>query len=200
MGRMVKLTLAAAMAAGLVATTAATAVGSNTAAVRASSYINRDTGMPTENPDVNIPSNCTSPDPADVQVLSPAGTAVNNVHNDACLFAADGSVADGPATFESFGVGGISACPDPDLGGPRTAVAHDHNGDGRNEHCHLSGYQLRNAPGDFEYHARLNNTTTPGQQRVLFCADPDTDGCLDERIVAQVAVGWVPPSTSSPAG
>lgn len=187
----------AALAAGMVGTTAGTALGGHTAAVRASSYINRDTGAPTENPDVSIPSNCAVPDPADTQVLSPMGTTANNVHNDACLFAADGSRADGPATFESFGVGGISACPDPDLGGPRTAVAHDHDGDGRNEHCHQSGYQLRSAPGDLEYHARLNNTTTPGQQRVLFCSDPDGDGCLDERVVSQVAVGWVPAPASN---
>ena len=197
MARMARLLAVAALAAGTVAASAGSAVGAHGPA-RASSYINRDTGMATENSDVSIPSNCASPDSADLQALSPAGTTTRNVHNDACLFAADGSVADGPATFESFGVGGISACPDPDGAGPRTAVAHDHNGDGRNEHCHLSGYQLRNAPGDREYHARLNNTTTPGQQRVLFCYDVDQDGCLDEAVVSQVAVGWVPPS--SPAG
>lgn len=200
MRRLAKMTMAAALVAGAMAVNAGAAVGGHLSPARASSYLNRDTGQPTENPDISIPSNCTQPDPADVQALSPVGTTANNVHNDACLFASNGAAADGPATFESFGVGGISGCPDPDGAGPRTSVAHDHDGDGRNEHCHQSGYQLRNAPGDLEYHARLNNTTTPGQQRVLFCYDVDQDGCLDERIVSQVAIGWVPASSPAPTG
>jgi len=99
-----------------------------------------------------------------------------------------------PASFELFGVGAFSACPDPDGAGARTSVAHDHNGDGRNEHCHQSGYQMTQAPGNFEYHARVNNTTQPGQSRVLFCYDPDQDGCLDESVRSQIAVGWTPAS------
>jgi hypothetical protein len=38
----------------------------------------------------------------------------------------------------------------------------------------------------------VNNSTAGGQSRVLFCADPDQDGCLDERVVSQVAIGWLP--------
>jgi hypothetical protein len=37
-----------------------------------------------------------------------------------------------------------------------------------------------------------NNSTQSGQTRVLFCYDPDQDGCLDERVLSQVAIGWVP--------
>ncbi len=171
-------------------------------AVRATAYVAADTSLATQNPDVDVPSNCGRPDMVDIQTLSPSGSVANNVHVDACLFTAaapagaTASDADGPATFESFGVGGVSACPDPDGAGPRTSTVHDHDGDGRNEHCHLSGYQLRGTAGDLEFHARFNNSTAAGQQRILFCLDPDQDGCLDESVRAQVALGWVPPSGS----
>jgi hypothetical protein len=46
--------------------------------------------------------------------------------------------------------------------------------------------------GAQEYHMRLNNSATPGQSRIVFCADPDHDGCLDEAVRGQVAIGWVP--------
>ncbi len=166
---------------------------------RATSYIARDTGAATENPDVNIPSNCGRPDVADIQRMSAPGSTARNVHNDACLFSAAApstatrSDVDVPATFESFGVGYISACPDPDLTGPKTATTHDHSGDGFADHCHQSGVQSRpGAAGNDEYHARLNNFTAPGQQRVLFCYDPDGDGCLDESVRSQIAIGWTP--------
>ena len=163
--------------------------------VRASAYVRNDAGLATFNPDVNPGSNCATPDSDDVQPLSSPGTVNRNVHVDACLFtsgaAAGATVSDVdvPATFELFGVGTFSACPDPDGTGPKTAVRHDHNGDGAFEHCHLSGFQSTGT-GALEYHARVNNTTTPGQTRVLFCADPGQDGCLDEGVVSQVAIGW----------
>ena len=105
------------------------------------------------------------------------------------------SDVDTAVTYELFGAGTISACPDPDGAGPKTAVRHDHNSDGSFEHCHLSGYQSAGT-GALEYHARVNNTAGAGQTRVLFCADPDQDGCLDEAVLSQTAIGWTPAAVS----
>ncbi len=165
--------------------------------VRATAYIRADVGLPTFNPDVNPNSNCATPDYDDIQTSSAPGSTANNVHVDACLFSANAapgatvSDVDVPATYEIFGVGTINACPDPDGTGPKTAVRHDHNADGTFEHCHLSGYQSTGT-GALEYHARVNNTVGSGQTRVLFCNDPDQDGCLDEAVRNQVAIGWLP--------
>jgi hypothetical protein len=164
---------------------------------RATAYVRGDAGLPTFNPDVNPNSNCATPDYADIQTLSGAGATANNVHIDACVFGPDAgrsatqSDVDVPTTFELSGVGTFSACPDPDGAGPKTAVRHDHDGDGNFEHCHLSGYQSTGT-GALEYHARVNNSTQAGQSRVLFCYDPDQDGCLDEAFRNQVAIGWTP--------
>lgn len=162
----------------------------------AASYINRDTGAATENPDVRENSRCSRPDRRDTQRLSDAGTANRNVHNDACFFekrARRGEAArkvDAPATFDSSGVGSISACPDPDGAGPKIAVSKDRDGDGRTDFCFQSGYQEKGMAGDREFHARLNNTTTPGRQRVVWCYDPDRDGCSDERARDRIAIDW----------
>ena len=90
---------------------------------------------------------------------------------------------DGPASFQSFGVGFISACPDPDGAGPKVAILSDTNGDGRNDRCVQSSYQDRgvvgvaDVAGDFEYHARLNNNTaTVGTQDVKWGLDRDLNG------------------------
>jgi len=154
---------------------------------------------------VNSNSNCATPDQSDIQPLSTAGTTNRNVHVDACLFssaAAPGATqsdVDVPATFELFGAGTISACPDPDGAGPKTALREDHDGDGNFEHCHVSGYQSTGT-GALEYHTRINNTTQPGQSRVLFCYDPNQNGCLDESVLSQVAIGWTPAPSSGTAG
>ena len=171
------------------------ALGASTP-VRATAYVRNDAGLATFNADVNPNSNCATPDYYDVQALSSPGTTNRNVHVDACLFGsaagpgATVSDVDSPASFELFGVGTFSACPDPDGAGPKTAVRHDHDGDGAFEHCHQSGYQSTGT-GALEYHARDNNTAGAGQTRVLFCADADQDGCLDESVVSQGAIGWV---------
>ena len=97
-----------------------------------------------------------------------------------------------PASFQSLGVGFITACPDPDLTGPRTARLSDMNLDGRNDLCTQSGYQNRpGIDGNREYHARMNSTM-PGGQIVLFCHDPDSDGCLDERVLSVSVIVWLP--------
>ena len=187
---------ASALALGILSLTGA-AFGAHTTPVRAIAYVRADAGLATFNPDVNPNSNCATPDYDDVQALSNPGATNSNVHVDACLFtpaAAPGATvsdADTTATYEISGAGTISACPDPDGAGSKTAARHDHNGDGTFEHCHQSGYQSTGT-GALEYHARINNSTQPGQTRVLFCYDPDQDGCLDERVVSQVAIGWVP--------
>jgi len=43
--------------------------------------------------------------------------------------------ADGPASFQSFGAGYISACPDPDGAGPKYAILRDTNDDGGGQCC-----------------------------------------------------------------
>jgi len=159
---------------------------------RASSYIKADVGLSTFNPDVSADSDCGTPQQVDIQRV---GTT--NVHNDACLFTAeaprnaDESDVDAPASFQSLGVGFITACPDPDGGGAKTARLSDSDVDGRNDLCTQSGFQTRGTDGDREYHARLNSAT-PGGQVVLFCHDPDRDGCFDERVLSVAVVVWLP--------
>jgi hypothetical protein len=171
-------------------------------AVRATAYVRNDAGLPTFNADVNPNSNCATPVYDDLQTVGAPGATANNVHVDACLFtaaAAPGATVsdvDTAVTYEIFGAGTISGCPDPDGAGPKTAVRHDHNGDGTFEHCHQSGYQSTGT-GALEYHARVNNTTGAGQTRVLICADADQDGCVDEAVRSQVAIGWTPAAPTS---
>lgn len=165
---------------------------------RAVSYINPDTGGATANPDVNANSNCSSPDQIDVQSLSSAGTATNNVHNDACFFGAGSGgygyrgygssvQVDGPATFESRGVGIISACPDPENAGPKVAIL-----SADKKSCFQSGYQEKGTAGDKEFHARLNDTSTAGTQTVVWCYDPNRNGCSDESALrSTIRVNWV---------
>lgn len=170
--------------------------GDRNAPERAVSYINPDIGSATANADVNPNSNCFTPDQYDTQKLSPAGTTTNNVHNDACFFgrserswsgsSGNEQKVDGPATFESFGVGLISACPDPDGAGPKVAVL-----SADRKRCFQSGYQEKGMAGDLEFHARLNNTDAPGTQRVVWCYDPERNGCSDSRVKSTVAVNWV---------
>ena len=163
-------------------------------AALASSYINPDTGTATANPDVAAASDCAASDQADVQQLSTTGTTNRNVHNDACLFVGsqvDTSTFDGRASFDSSGVGSISACPDPDGAGPKTATLTDQNGDGRMDLCRLTGYQSTGATGDGEYHARMNNTDTVGDQVVVFCYDNDRNGCTDETVTSRTTITWV---------
>ncbi len=159
---------------------------------RAVSYINPDTGLPTANPDVATNSECGSPDIVDLQ------TVTKNVHVDGCLFTseaprdADESDVDAPASFQSLGVGFITACPDPDNTGPKTSRLRDTDLDGRNDLCTQSGFQMKpGVDGNFEYHARMNSTT-PGGQVVLFCHDPDADGCFDERVLSVTVIVWLP--------
>ena len=157
---------------------------------RASSYINPDTGSATANNDVDPNSSCFRADPYDMQMFSPAGTAKKNVHNDACFLDRNGKKLDGPASFESRGVGVISACPDPDNAGPKTASLRDKNGDGRADLCFQSGYQTKGIAGDLEFHARLNNTGMAGTQYVTWCSDKDADGCSDEWNKSSIRIDW----------
>ena len=168
--------------------------------LRTVSYINRDTGAATENPDVNKDSSCFNPDQYDMQMFSDAGTANRNVHNDACFLDDRGNKAGKGigATFRSSGTGFISACPDPDGAGPERAVLADKNGDGRADSCFQSSYQDRgvlgtaDVAGDFEYHARLNNNNaqTPGEQQVKWGLDRDGDGFIDDRNDDDIKVDW----------
>jgi len=160
------------------------------------SYINPDTGAATANPDVDPNSSCFSPDQYDMQRFSDPGTANRNVHNDAC-FLKDGVKVDGPASFESKGVGFISACPDPDGAGPKVAVLSDSNGDGRKDLCFQSGYQMKGIAGDLEFHARMNNTGMAGTQTVTWCSDADRDGCSDEWNKSTIRIDWSADGTAT---
>ncbi len=169
--------------------------GNNRERVRASSYINPDTGLPTENSTVNRGSNCFRPDRSDTQQFSDPGSTANNVHNDACFLMGDRMV-DGPASFESRGDGFISACPDPDGAGPATATLSDKNGDGRMDLCFQTGFQNKvDTAGNGEFHTRLNNNTgMAGRQTVVFCSDRNENGCSDETVKRPS------PSTGTPTG
>lgn len=200
--------LAIAMTLGL-ASSSALGAGAPAQAV---AYVNPDTGAATQNGNVDPKSDCEAPDQRDRQRLSAEGASERNVHVDACLTDAQGQAFDGTVTFASRGAGSISACPDPDqtvaqapqvMNGPQVAYVHDHNGDGRNDHCHQSGYQMKDAAGDEEYHVRLNNDASPGRQRVTFCFDPEQDpaadaagqpsghGCADTEVKSRVLIRWI---------
>lgn len=159
----------------------------------AASYINRDTGAVTENPNIKVPSNCLTPDRFDeVQTVSPAGSTANNVHNDACLLDSRGNKLDDGATYESYGVGIINACPDPDNAGPRTAVLDAGPTGVPATRCRQSGYQQKGIAGDKEFHARLNSTV-PGTQTVVWCYDENLNGCFDDNIQDAIVIQWKRP-------
>ena len=159
---------------------------------RAVSYINGDGG---KNADVDPNSSCYKPDQYDMQAFSSAASGNpgdNNVHNDACFLDGNGNkVGDGVgASFVSSGTGYISACPDPDGAGPEFARLRDLDGDGRNDSCFQSSYQEKNAAGDFEYHARVNNTGSKGEQQVKWGRDDDGDGRIDSRDDDDIRIDW----------
>lgn len=161
----------------------------------ARNYINSDDGA---NPNVDRNSECRTPDRFDVQRLSPRGETTKNVHIDACLFDRyrdDGRQklrkVDGRVTWQSFGVGEVFSCPDPDDGGPKTAKTRDSDRDGDLDMCLQSGYQEKGIAGDREFHLRVNNDAKRGTQSVIFCYDRDRNGCLDEDIKDVAVVKWV---------
>ena len=203
--RLTKQLALATAAAGMLALTGGTAAQAHhsygaeagSTSGRAASYVNPDTGAATANPDVDPTSSCFSSDQSDKQQFSDPGTANRNVHNDAC-FLDDGIKVDGFASFESSGVGFISACPDPDGAGPKVAVLSDKNNDGRNDLCFQSGYQMKGMAGDLEFHARLNNNRgTAGTQYVTWCSDTDRDGCSDERNSSSIRIDWSADGTAA---
>jgi hypothetical protein len=161
---------------------------------KAVSYINGDAG---KNADVDPNSSCFNPDQYDMQAFSSAASGNpgnNNVHNDACFLDDRGNkVGKGiGASFQSSGVGYISACPDPDGAGPEFSRLRDLNGDGRMDSCFQSSYQDNPnlAAGDDEYHARVNNTGMAGDQEVKWGMDRDADGRIDSRDDDDIKVTW----------
>ena len=124
---------------------------------------------------------------ADTQTLSQVGTTTNNVHTDACFFDSGRSQKlDEPASFASRGVGVISACPDPDGTGPKVSILSVDK-----KRCFQSGYQDNGLTGNDEFHARMNNDGTPGMQRVVWCYDPENNGCADSRVKRDTRINWV---------
>ncbi len=160
--------------------------------LRTVSYINGDGG---KNADVDPNSSCFNPDQYDMQAFSSVASGNpgdRNVHNDACFLDDRGNkVGQGiGASFQSSGTGYISACPDPDGAGPEFSRLRDLNGDGRNDSCFQSSYQEKGAAGDFEYHARVNNTGMTGSQDVKWGVDRDADGRIDNRNDDSISVDW----------
>ena len=165
------------------------------------SYINGDAG---KNADVDPNSSCYRPDQYDMQKFSSAASGNpgdNNVHNDACFLDGNGNKVGKNigASFQSTGTGYISACPDPDGAGPAFRVLRDLNGDGRNDSCFQSSYQENPAlaAGNFEYHARVNNTGMAGSQQVKWGRDNDGDGRIDGWDADDIKVDWSSTGTSS---
>ena len=162
---------------------------------RAVSYINGDAG---KNADVDPNSSCFNPDQYDMQAFSSAASGNpgnNNVHNDACFLDDRGNKVGKNigASFQSSGTGYISACPDPDGAGTVAfSRLRDLNGDGRNDSCFQSSYQENPAlaAGNFEYHARVNNTGMAGDQEVKWGLDRDGDGRIDDRNDDDIKVTW----------
>lgn len=184
-----------ASAAGTAASSVQLSHGDSSKPDLARNYINSDDGV---NPNVDRDSECRTPDRFDVQRLSPRGKTTKNVHIDACLFDRyrdDGRQklrkVDGRVTWQSFGVGEVFSCPDPDDGGPKTAVTRDSDRDGDLDMCLQSGYQEKGIAGDREFHVRVNNDSKRGTQSVVFCYDRDRNGCLDEDIKDVAVVKWV---------
>jgi hypothetical protein len=167
--------------------------GEGNGAFHAASYINPDGG---ENDNVDSNSSCTTPDQYDRQEVSTRASGKpgdNNVHNDACFLDTNGNKADGPASFQSFGVGYISACPDPDGEGPKYAILRDTDADGRKDLCFQSGYQesaLPTTAGNEEFHTRLNARSNTGRQRVVWCSDANANGCRDEEVKDRIVIRW----------
>ena len=148
--------------------------------------------------DVDPNSSCFNRDQYDMQKFSDPATGNpgnNNVHNDACFLDGNGNKVGKNigATFQASGTGYISACPDPDgADGPAIRVLRDLNGDGRNDSCFQSSFQENPAlvAGNFEYHARVNNTGMAGSQQVKWGLDQDGDGRIDGYDVDSVKVDW----------
>ena len=185
--------MVASMTAAAFATYGETTYGGATGNVdRAVSYINRDDGLPSQNNSIPAGSDCGNPWRHDRrQQVSPNGSLDNNVHNDACLLDRDGRKVDGRATFESYGAGYISACPDPDDAGPKTAKLVDRNSDGRADRCIQSGYQQKGGAGDTEFHARFNRQGLTGLQSIRWCYDRGDTGCYDDKIQDHLTIRWV---------
>ena len=161
---------------------------------RAASYINGDAGR---NADVDPNSSCYRPDQYDMQKFSSAASGNpgdNNVHNDACFLDRNGNKVGKNigATFQASGTGYLSAFPDPDGAGPAIRTLRDLNGDGRNDSCFQSSFQENPAlaAGNFEYHARVNNTGMAGSQDVKWGTDSDGDGRIDGYNNDSIKVDW----------
>lgn len=149
---------------------------------RPAAYINPDTGMATENPNVDEDSECETPTQSDTQPLGSEADGTGNVHVDACLFDGSDMRVDTQAAFTVSGVGVIAACPDPDMDGPQTSMQSANS-------CVLSNFEEANS----EYHVRVVSGTA-GQQTVDFCADPQGDGCDDATEKSTVRVTWGAPT------
>jgi hypothetical protein len=181
------LAVAAALTLAAVGLVLAVPAQAQTADARPVAYINPDTGKDTENSGVSAGSGCDSPVQADTMALGDEATGAGNVHVDACLF--DGSErVDVQATFDVSGVGVVSACPDADMAGPKTAVKTD-------DRCVQGGFEQANS----EYHVRVVSATA-GVQTVRFCADPEGNGCGDADDVSTVRITWGAPQGGVAAG
>lgn len=131
---------------------------------------------------------CTKGTPSRIQ---PAGIRVGNGVEVVACFSRNGVMGRvAPmVTFQLFGVGAIAGCGGgPAPAGSVTLVYSDGPHGLTVRMCHVTN-------GNFPSLGVVS--ADAGQSRVLFCADPDRDGCLDEPSVAQVAIGWVSSGAST---
>lgn len=138
----------------------------------------------------NIASNssCTAPDKFDTQSVTSFDDGSTSVQLSGCLLGTrddNSDRVDVRASYETTGVGGIYACPDPDSDGPKISVATDNDGDGLNDRCTLSGYETDN----LEYRVQLLSEIA-GSQVILFCTDANANGCSDERVRSRAEINW----------
>ena len=182
-----RLLVSAALALAVAGLGAAAPAHAQTGGERPVAYINPDTGKETENPGVAGGSGCDAPVQADTMALGDEASGAGNVHVDACLFSGSDRV-DVKAAFEVTGVGVVSACPDADKEGPKTAVKTD-------DRCVQDGFEQANS----EYHVRVVSATA-GVQTVTFCADPEGNGCSDATDTSAVRITWGAPQGGVAAG
>lgn len=146
------------------------------APTRAVAYVNPDAGAATANPDVEANSSCATPDTNDTQAVGDPATGTGNVHVDACLFAG-ASPLDTRASFDVIGPAVVSGCPDPD----KEAMAKSSTK--TDARCTLSGFEDANK----EYHVRVVGTSA-GIAQVVFCGDPESNGCADASVKETVII------------
>jgi hypothetical protein len=142
--------------------------------------------------DANPPSpatgtSCTNPDKEETNALGQTEAIT------VCVKDQFGDAFGGDITLESAGVGDFLACP---------GVTHDHDGNGTQEHCHITAAQVG---GDGTVSGiSIENAVAPGDQTVTVCSEgeigggagsgnpaPAGHGCADESVKDTLVKHWL---------